>query len=201
MTRHNVENIKAILQLATLTERQDGLNWYPNALEIAETLADRYGFYGRLKAIGVIAALSPRNKWDRNVQDADALIAAYVAGGAEQARLTKVCTFSANKEKAIRILETDIPSETDILNILSGPKLREFYSCIYGLDDVCIDGHAYCIWKGERATLADVPAIGVKLRREIKADYRTAAEELGLDASAVQAITWVAWRRIHGVTK
>ena len=92
MSRHNIENIKAIFQLATLTERQNGRDWYPNALEIAETLSERYGFSGRLKAIGVIAALSP-NKWERNIQDADALIAAYIAGGAEQARLTKVCTF------------------------------------------------------------------------------------------------------------
>ena len=203
MSQTNIDNIKAVYQLATLTERQDGINWYPNALEIAEELAARHGFSGRLKAIGVIAALSPRNKWERNVEDADRLIAAFNAGGAEQARLTKVCTFGANKEKAIRILQLPLEnaSETEILAILSGPKLQEFYNCIYGLADVCIDGHAYCIWAANRTGLADVPAIGVKLRREIKADYRAAACELGITPSACQAITWCAWRRIHGVTK
>ena len=80
-------------------------------------------------------------------------------------------------------------------------KLREFASCIAGLSDVCIDGHAYCIWAANRTGLKDVPAIGVKLRREIKADYRAAADELGITPSACQAITWVAWRRIHEVTK
>lgn len=199
MTAHNVANIKAIYQLATLTEKQNGINWYPNALNIAEELGERHKLGGRLKAIGVIAALSPRNRWERNVEDANRLIAAFNAGGAEQARLTKVCTFGANKEKAIRILQLQRGSETEILAILSGPKLREFYSCIYGLADVCIDGHAYCIWAGERTGLADVPAIGVKLRREIKADYQAAASELGVDAAALQAITWVTWRRIHGV--
>ena len=198
---NNVENIKAIYELATAAERIDGTNWYPIANDIAETLGEEYGLGGRLKAIGVIAALSPRNKWSRNVQDAENLIAAYVAAGAEQARLTKVCTFGANKEKAIKVLGLQLGSETEILNILSGPKLKEFYSCIYGLDDVCIDGHAYCIWTGGRTGLKDVPAIGVNLRRQIKADYRQAAEDLGLTASALQAITWCAWRRIHGVTK
>ena len=200
MTRTNIDNIKAIYQLATLTERQDGLSWYPAAKAIASDLADKYSIHPA-EAAGVIAALSPRNRWERNVQDADSLIAAFVAGGAEQANLTKVCTFGANKAKAVRILSAGVLTDVDVLAILSGPKLREFYSCIRGLDDVCIDGHAFCIWAANRTGLADVPAIGVKLRREIKADYRAAAEELGLTASALQAITWCTWRRIHGITK
>jgi hypothetical protein len=200
MTRTNVDNIKAIYQLATLTEQQDGISWYPAARQIARNLADRHGIHPA-EVAGVIAALSPRNRWERNVQDADSLIAAYQAGGPEQAQLTKVCTFGANKAKAIRILEAGVLTDADVLAILSGPKLKEFYSCIQGIADVCIDGHAFCIWAANRTGLKDVPAIGVKLRREIKADYQTAADELGLTPSACQAITWCAWRRIHGVTK
>ena len=198
---NNQDNILAIYQLATAAERVDGACWYHVARDVGEALGDDYGLGGRLKAIGVIAALSPRNKWARNVLDAENLIAAYQTGGAEQARLTKVCTFGANKEKAIKILELQHGSESEILAILSGPKLREFYQCILGLDDVCIDGHAYCIWTGGRTSLKDVPAIGVKLRRQIKADYRAAAATIGLAPSTLQAITWCAWRRIHGVTK
>lgn len=200
MTRTNVDNIKAVYQLATLTEQQDGITWYPAAKAIAVKLAERYSIPAS-QAVGVIAALSPRNRWERNVQDADSLIAAFQAGGAEQARLTKVCTFGANKAKAIRILESGAETLPTVLEILSGPKLREFASCIAGQPDVCIDGHAFCIWAANRTGLKDVPAIGVKLRREIKADYATAADELGITPSACQAITWCAWRRIHGVTK
>lgn len=200
MTRTNVENIKAIYQLATLTEKQDGITWYPAAKAIAVKLAERYSIPAA-QAIGVIAALSPRNRWERNVEDADSLIAAFQAGGAEQAMLTKVCTFGANKAKAVKILESGLETLPTALDILSGPKLREFASCIAGLDDVCIDGHAFCIWAANRTGLKDVPAIGVKLRREIKADYQAAADELGITPSACQAITWVTWRRIHGVTK
>ena len=145
----------------------------------------------------MIAALSPRNKWGRNVQDADALISAYIHGGAEQARLTKVCTFGTNKAKALRILEGGLEALPAILEILSGPKLREFASCIAGMPEVCIDGHAWAIWHGERISLANVPSIGAKLRREIKADYQAAAELLGETPAAVQAVTWVAWRRLH----
>ena len=201
MTQTNVDNIKAIYQLATLTEQQDGIAWYPNANQIAVGLADRHEI-SEFQSIGVIAALSPRNRWERNVEDADRLIAAYIAGGPEQAMLTKVCTFTANKTKAIKILglrrSADLGS---VLDILSGPKLREFASCIAGLPDVCIDGHAFCIWAANRTGLKDVPAIGVKLRREIKADYQAAADDLGITPSACQAVTWVTWRRIYGVTK
>jgi len=200
MTRTNVENIKAIYQLATLTEKQDGVSWYPAAKAIAVKLAERYSIPAA-QAVGVIAALSPRNRWERNVEDAESLIAAFQAGGAEQAQLTKVCTFGANKTKAVRILESGLETLPTALDILSGPKLREFSSCIAGLPDVCIDGHAFCIWAANRTGLADVPAIGVKLRREIKADYQAAADELGMTAAALQAITWITWRRIHGVTK
>lgn len=200
MTRTNVDNIKAIYQLATLTEQQDGITWYPAAKAIAVKLAERYSIPAA-QAVGVIAALSPRNRWERNIEDADRLIAAFQAGGAEQAMLTKVCTFGANKAKAVKILESGLETLPTALEILSGPKLREFASCIAGLPDVCIDGHAFCIWAANRTGLKDVPAIGVKLRHEIKADYQTAADELGITPSACQAITWVTWRRIHGVTK
>ena len=197
----NTQNIEAIYRLATATEKADGQAWYPVAHCVALDLADRYEVT-ECQAIGVIAALSPRNKWDRNVHDAEALIAAYVAAGPEQAQLTKVCTFGANKAKAIRILETVDPTADEVRAILSGPKLQEFFSCILGHRyEVCIDGHAYCIWNGGRTSLKDVPAIGVKLRRQIKSDYVKVADSLGVAPAAVQAITWVAWRRIHGVTK
>ena len=107
--------------------------------------------------------------------------------------------FNKNKQKAITILGLDTYSMGPILETLSGPKLREFASCIADLDDVCIDGHAYCIWNGGRTSLADVPAIGVKLRKEIKDDYVKSARKMGVSPAVMQAITWCTWRRIHNV--
>ena len=194
----NAEAILSVYKLATVSELQHGIAWYPQARSIAQGIADRYGIH-EAEAIGVMAALSPRNKWERNVIDAENLVAAFVAGGAEAAEAVKVCTFGKNKAKAVRILQAGVLTDADILEILSGPKLREFYSCIRGLADVCIDGHAYSIWTGGRIPLAEVPPIGVKIRRRIKADYVAAADQAGVTPSAMQAITWVAWRRIHGV--
>jgi len=197
MTARNQKHIQALLDLASAAETAGGLSWYKEANRVAVTLADRYEIPEETAA-GVIAALSPRNKWDRNLIDAENIIAAYVAGGAEACEGVKVCTFGSNKQKAVEIL-TWGAGEQVALEILSGPKLREFYSCILGRDDVCIDGHAYSIWFGDRVTLAKVPSIGKKLREEIKKDYLAVAKKNNLKGYEVQAITWVAHRRIHGV--
>ena len=199
MTSTNVQNILSVFNLANAADQATGLNWYAQAKKAAAIMAQRYGIHAH-EAAGVIAALSPRNKWERNLQDAENLIAAYAAAGAEGCATIKVCTFGGNKAKAVRILSAGCITDADVIKILSGPKLTEFYSCIVGIQDVCIDGHAYAIWFGERVTLANVPSIGVKLRREIKADYVAAAEKAGISPAQMQAVTWCAWRRLHGVS-
>jgi hypothetical protein len=199
MTARNQKHIQALLDLATAGEQSEGLTWYQRANLAATRLADQYEI-AIDTAAGVIAALSPRNKWDRNLIDAENLIATFVAAGADACEEVKVCTFGANKKKAVQILIW--AAQGDIIKeFLSGPKLIEFYSCIIGEDDVCIDGHAYSIWFGDRVTLAKVPSIGKKLREEIKKDYLAVAKKNNLKGYEVQAITWVAHRRIHGVTK
>ena len=201
MTHHNIENILAIYQLATPDEIAHGRRWYAEAKEACEIIASRYNL-PLFAVVGVCSALSPRNRWTRNVRDCEAVCAAFVAGGSEQAEAVKACTFSANKRKAVAILEAQPSNFDGLQELLKGPKLCEFSGSILGEDTVTIDGHAFCIWEGSRATLANVPAIGVKLRRSIKADYREAAASLaGITAAQLQAITWVTWRRLHGITR
>ena len=198
MSTKNVNNIKAIYLLATTQEKIDGANWYKSAHKIALNLADDYGLTLQTVA-GVIASLSPRNKWSRNVIDAENLIETFVRDP-ESAVNIKVCTFNKNKEKALNILKADQDFYTEnVRDILKGPKLIEFFNCILGVEDVCIDGHAYCIFNGSRTSLKDVPSIGVKLRKEIKSDFKKAAAKFKISPAEMQAITWVAWRRIHGV--
>lgn len=198
MSTKNVNNIKAIYLLSTTQEKIDGAKWYQSAHDIAMQLAIDYGLTLQTTA-GVIAALSPRNKWSRNVIDAENLIETFVRDP-KSAVSIKVCTFGKNKEKALNILKADQDFYTEnVRDILKGPKLIEFFNCILGVEDVCIDGHAYCIFNGSRTSLKDVPSIGVKLRSEIKSDFKKAAAKFKISPAEMQAITWVAWRRIYGV--
>ena len=199
----NAREIVAKFTLATSQEVQLGVDWYASALNIAGRIAAKY--HTRIEIVaGVIAALSPNNRWERNIIDAEAIIKCWAAGGTRTDILNvKVCTYTKMKQKAIDILTRDI----EIVEILNGKKIIEFFNCITNtaLNDVCIDGHAYSVWFGQRLTMKQVPAIGKKLRSQIKTDYRDATafinEELceSYSAADIQAITWVAHKRIHNV--
>ena len=199
----NAREIVAKFTLATSQEVQLGCDWYPSALKIAIRIATKYGTRVEVAA-GVIAALSPNNRWERNIVDAEAIIKCWAAGGTRTDMLNvKVCTYGKMKAKAVDILTRDI----EIVEILNGKKLIEFFNCITNprLNDVCIDGHAYSVWFGQRLTMKEVPAIGKKLRSQIKTDYRDATAFINdeLDTAYtpadIQAITWVTHKRIHNV--
>jgi len=198
--RSRAKVITAVYDLATVTDKNQGLNWYARALDFADNLGEVYDI-NYTTIVGVIAALSPRNRWERNMQDAETMVKVYANGGTYDDLMNlKVCTFKTGKCKAAEILTGKVTNRQELLDILKGPKLQEFFNCILGdVDDVCIDGHAYSIWVGDRITLADVPSIGKKLRDKIKSDYQKAAKEIGIKPHELQAITWVCWKRIHEV--
>lgn len=182
---------------ASPVELVDGAQWYVRASDAAQIIGDRYGLPMDTVA-GVIAALSPSNKWERNVSDADQLCRAFTLGGHSVAASVKVSTYGTNKIKALRILSGELP-----LNVLGGLKVRAFYECIIGRhDSVCIDGHAYAIWAGKRITTTKTPSIGAKLHAAISADYIKAADTINsimatnYTAAQVQAITWITYRRM-----
>jgi hypothetical protein len=188
--------IIAVYLLSNDVERHHGATFYSEAKSIcAEIASDCNLPLGSVA--GVVAALSPNNRWERNVTDARRLCAAYHAGGIDHASGVKVATFNNNKGKALTIL-----SGTRPLDVLGGLKVRAFYSAILGQDAVVVDGHAYAIWRGEHIPTTATPKIPPKLYDAIVADYIKAAEALSvvmgreLSAVTVQATTWLVWRRM-----
>lgn len=217
MTTTTFSNIVATFDLASCNDNLQGRRWYSDAYRIACRIGKQFGVHP-MAAAGVIAALSPNNRWERNVQDAENVIRAYVAGGADAAMNVKACTYGAMKRKAVDILDLPVGDNVrEILDVLNGRKIKAFFGCIVQLDtsdprlkknetvDVCVDGHAYGIWQGERMSMKDVPNIGVKLYATIADEYRQACDFINQrDAqnytpAEIQAVTWVAWRRLHEV--
>ena len=194
--------IVAKFELATSQEVQLGNDWYSSAFQTCGRIAKMYDV-PISKCAAVIAALSPNNKWERNIKDAEDIIKAFKHGDDDDVMAVKCCTYTLNKLKALNILKSNYCSGYE--TILNGPKTIEFYHCIMLEDDVCIDGHAYSIWFDKRLTMKQVPNIGKKLRAQIKQDYKDATsfinEEMGTEylPSAIQAITWVTHKRIYGV--
>jgi len=147
----NQRHIVGTFMQATSAEVINGQRWYEQAFDIASRISTQYGINAECVA-AVIAALSPNNKWERNIKDAENVVAAYMLGGVDDAMAVKVCTYKKNLAKAVDILNS---CHNRYEELLKGPKVIEFYHCIIGETDVCIDGHAYSVWFGERLTMKE----------------------------------------------
>jgi hypothetical protein len=203
VTRANTRHIAAMLALASQADLAAGIEWYARAERLGHRLATTYGVTFE-QAVGVIAALSPNNRWARNCADAEAMCQAW-AIGADPATVT-VCTYGAMRAKACAILGLTEPTQDAIAAILNGHKITAFFLSITGRPDaVCVDGHAYAIWLGQRVPTTKTPSLGVRLYADIARAYVLVAKRSAalcgeqLTPAQVQAVTWVTYRRLVGV--
>lgn len=189
-------NILRTFDLATSEEVQEGKLWYAEAQAECRRRAALCGV-PTATFVGVVAALSPNNKWERNCIDAHVLCKAFMAG--EGIDAVKVSTYPQMKEKAWSILEEGPRTDAEIIRILHGRKIVAFFRCIMGENVPVIDGHAFNIWRNRRAALSNTH-ISAKDYEKVSRAYIRAANQVDLKAYEVQAITWVVWRRLHGIT-
>ena len=192
-----VRNILKTYRIATVTDVSDGVEWYDRAKRMAAWIAKETNI-AETTVIGVMAALSPNNRWERNCKDALTMCQAWISG--DKTDDFKVSCYNTMKQKAWSILEDDLTTDEDILSRLNGQKIRSFYSNIRGLDEVTIDGHALNIARGKREGLtSDKTNMGKKQYRELQAAYVTAAKRVKVKPHELQAITWTTWKRIHNI--
>ena len=192
-----VRNILKTYRIATVEDVSNGVEWYDRAKRMAAWIAKETNIQ-ETTVIGVMAALSPNNRWERNCKDALTMCSAWISGdGLED---FKVSCYNKMKQKAWSILQDDLQDDAAILTRLNGQKIRSFYSNIRGLDEVTIDGHALNIARGKREGLtSDKTNMGKKQYRELQAAYVTAAKRIKVKPSELQAITWTTWKRIHNI--
>jgi hypothetical protein len=196
MTKY-VRNILKTYRIATVEDVSNGVEWYDRAKRMAAWIAKETSIQ-EATVIGVMAALSPNNRWERNCKDALTMCSAWING--DSLEDFKVSCYNKMKEKAWSILQDDLQDDEDILTRLNGQKIRSFYSNIRGLDEVTIDGHALNIARGKREGLtSDKTNMGKKQYRELQAAYVTAAKRIKVKPSELQAITWTTWKRIHNI--
>lgn len=158
---------------ASSVTRAAGINWYPDARAVVATLAARYHVTPRCAA-GVVAALSPRIHWVRNIAVAELVLA--------RAEQVPGC-FRANLAKARRIASGSKP-----LRVLSGPKVRAFYRALVGDDSAAVID----VWTVRAAgwlTSLTERAYGMVARA-----LALAAARVHTTTSALQAGAWVAVR-------
>lgn len=190
--RIGTNNIERVLNLATEEEVQKGLAWYRDARAFAKRMANTYNV-SRGVAIAVLASLSPRNKWVRNLIDVETCLVAHSEGfGPEH---VTVSTFGAMKEKAFRIIRENRP-----ILALTSAKVASFYDNIRNPEsqEVTVDIHAFSIFMGFRAEQGTLTGNNYET---IASAYRAVARKYGMRPYEVQAITWVVWQRLTGKHK
>ena len=191
-----IYNIVSVYRDADEIQHAEGLLWYSDAQKAAHNIAVKYDIAVYIVA-AVIAALSPNNKWARNIVNADALIGAFIRG--DGLLSVKVSTYHKMKQKAWDILAAR-PDYDGAKAMLKGQKITSFFMDIMGEFNVTIDGHARNIAYGERVGLTDDRSnIGVREYRALQAAYQEAARRVGLMPYQLQAITWRVWRDRHGI--
>jgi hypothetical protein len=197
----SIENIISIYRLATPEEKKFGVTWYAIALTECERIAIDLQLPTNI-VVGVVSALSPNNKWERNIENARDLCNAYING--EHMDSVKVSTYNKMKQKAWDIL-CKCNCDDDIIKALNGQKIVQFFQNIMGYDGCTVDGHAKGIYTGERFGLTTPKNTVTKSEyKEISEAYRLAGKKVrfqkrSLKAYEIQAITWLAWKRIHNI--
>lgn len=192
-----VRNILKVYRMATEAEHLHGTTWYVQAQTLAQAMSDYHQVPLRI-VVGVIAALSPNNKWERNTKDADTMIAAYLRG--DHVDVCRPSTYTKMRDKAWLIIASMPDTDDEVMTILNGQKIVSFFKNIMGYDTVTVDGHAYNIARYKRVTLTDDDTnISKSVYLEMQEAYQRAAKRVGLKVYQLQAITWVVWKRIHNI--
>lgn len=178
-TRACADRIEATYLMANRSQREEGCAWYVNALSLALLISAAHDLTIEQSA-GLIAQLSPRLSWSRNVT------AAHLVASGE----TSVPgVLGRNIKSAIVTMNSDDPAST-----INGPKTSAFYRNILGdLNAVTID-----VWAA-RTALGIFEGTEVYLKRvgvydAIAHAYKVAAIRLRMHPAHVQAVCWIVER-------
>jgi hypothetical protein len=178
-TRH----IRNYLALATSEQRREGIAWYgASAASTIESIARETGLDFEHVA-GVVALLSPRVRWYKNIEGARDFCRAYVSGNPEP----YANGLPYNRRKAWQWLHTRD------YELLTGNKVSAFYQNLTGNEQrVTVD-----TWAIRAATRCKLDAVDSTRRYyEVERAYQRVAREHGLTPAQCQAIVWVVIRSL-----
>lgn len=178
-TMHNTVNrIVATFNRATPSDIEAGARWYADGEDFVQKLAQKTGQRSETVA-AVVAHLSPRTTWSRNLLGATLLL---------EGRNPEFC-MSANVARAEKARRSDHP-----LGTLNGPKTRRFALNLLGdREAVTVDVWALRVALGERDD-AELVIGRVGVYEAVEQAYRLAARRLGVDPVTCQATCWIVAR-------
>ncbi len=122
------ENLEYFFNKVSEDDYNEGLVWYQTANDIVQNLSKKYNFQPIIVA-NVLSALSPRNKWERNIFDTEQVLKAVNEGKDHDS--VKVCTFNNNKIKAFELAQ----GNREGIEYSNSPKTHSFVRNIAELNE------------------------------------------------------------------
>lgn len=177
-------NIANVYSLAIADDIAKGSQWYPLAHDIVVEWADTFD-RSIANVACIVAAMSPQNLWSYNLIQADDIL---------HGRPLSVGGLLACERKA-RAIADDHATDT-IGYFPQGYKVRSFACNLAGDSNiVTVDTHALQVAMGDvRST---VTMRSWEQYAHVASAYTRAATVAGIAPATLQAITWVAWKRIY----
>ena len=185
------KNIIKIFESATEEEYTAGLNWFNGARDIANKMAIDFNIPIK-KVAAIISILSPAVKWESNILDARNLLQGWSENKQDAVKTTG---YGHNKAKAIRVLE--YKDDNFKFPISAGSfKTLCFYENIVDPSSLraTIDRHAAKVYYGAKRS-GRINLSGKKYLM-IEKSFINTSEYLNLLPCQLQAITWVAYKRL-----
>lgn len=182
-------NIEGVWDRCTPSDIESGANWYGAAGAIVQDIGALSGDAPETVA-SVVAQLSPRTAWDRNVAGAYALC---VTGQ----RATGIMHGNYDRAAATMVVGRN---GGDPVATINGPKTNAFARNILGdREAVTIDVHAARIALDpnyRRGGAGDVERIVGRAGAYVALAnaYRVVAARIGVDPTTLQAATWIRQR-------
>ena len=186
-----VDNIIKVYNDNTVSH--DGIAWYDEAHELANTMAVEFKLT-TLQVAGIIASLSPLKSWHENKKIARQFC---INGNGKHTQNMR------DKAKQIKLYNSSLEREF-ILATLNGNKISNFFLNIaYPKADnhVTIDRHAISVVLGRSINEHEGKGITDNQYEFIASCYRDASKILGILPNQVQSVTWVKWREIKNNSK
>ena len=191
-----LDNLQQWFNRSSRANRKAGKAWYKDAQSFTKRISKKYGI-DRDAVAGILSALSPNNKWDRNKYDAEQIIIHHQRGFKTCTGI-KVCTYNANKEKAWKIIK-----EGRSIITAKSPKTHAFAMNVGRLSPkhVTIDKWHIraCLCNPGQGIVPTAETVTPIQYRRVEALTTEIAEEQKMKAYELQAIIWLtikeAWNR------
>lgn len=183
------KRLRLYFNLANEQNIKEGMQWYEIANEYVENMHRETSTFTTAQIAGVISALSPRNKWERNIQDAVSVLDAVEKN--KHPNDIKVCTFNTNKFKAFAIAQGTVGINN---------KSRKTFSFVKNISELDPNYVTIDVWH-LRAMFGETIDSGLTPKRYDKLAEITKdeAKKVGLLGYQYQAIIWTVIRSMDEI--